>query len=387
MNLLDVLLLVLLVVAVTGGLRVGLVARALGVIGLVAGALAATWTVPLVLGLVQNLAPAGRLFLGVGVLALTVAVCTTVGQSIGNRLRAGLSSTPLSGFDRVAGGLAGVAMVLGVFWFVLPAVSDVPGAIAREVRGSTVASMVRTMAPPPPDVMRALRSVVDSSRFPEVWADLRPAPVTGPPPEQIPVDATVVNHATNSTVGVQARGCGRRYEGSGVTLGEGTVITNAHVVAGADDVSVRRPDGARRPATIVVFDAERDLAVLEVSDLGQEALPTAPAQMGADGVSIGYPGGQATPRVAPLRVEEQRQALGRDIYGGAETEREVLFLSARLQQGDSGSPVLDDQGRVVGIVFAVSPDRPTTAYALDLSEVEAVLGAPRDPGESGRCIH
>lgn len=386
MNLLDLLLLVLLVVAVIGGVRVGLVARALTLVGLAAGALVATWTVPLTLGVLEDALPAARLVAGIGVLVLTITVCVTACRWIGSRLRAGLATTPLSGLDRIAGGLAGAVLVLGALWFLLPAASEVPGAISREFRGSAVASAVRNLAPPSPDVTRTLRAVVDSSRFPEVWADLRPAPDMGPPPEDIPVEAAVVERATQSTVGVNARGCARRYDGSGVTIGDGIVITNAHVVAGADEITVRRPDGVQRDATIVVFDPDRDLAVLEVADLDQAPLPTAPAEIGGNGVSIGYPGGQRTPRPAPLRIEDRRTATGRDIYGEANTEREVLFLSARLRQGDSGSPVVDTDGRVTGIVFAISPDRATTAYALDLSEVEAVMAAPRRPGDSGRCI-
>jgi hypothetical protein len=64
----------------------------------------------------------------------------------------------------------------------------------------------------------------------------------------------------------------------------------------------------------------------------------------------------------------------------------VLFLSAQLRQGDSGSPVLDDRGRIGGIVFAISPDQDGSAYALDLVEVEELLAAPRVANAVGRCL-
>ena len=385
-NLLDLALVVLLIVAVLGGYRVGFVARVATWLGLAAGVFLSTRTVPLALELLTGGEPQLRLVLGVLVLGATVSLTSALFRAIGGRARRSIDATVLSTVDRGAGALAGGLAVVAVIWFLLPAAAEVPGVVAREVRGSNVVGVIAEVTPQPPDAVRALRVLVDSSRFPEVFAEFQPTPVTGPPPEDIPVDGSIVDRATAATVNVSANGCGRRYEGSGVTIAPGTVVTNAHVVAGASDVTVTRPDGERREAVVVVFDPRRDLAVLEVADLGQTPLALADIDVGADGVSIGYPGGQATPRVAPLRVDDRRTALGRDIYGQAPTEREVLFLSASLQQGDSGSPVVASDGSVGGIVFAISPDQPTTAYALDLTEVEAVLGAPRNAGATGTCI-
>jgi hypothetical protein len=64
----------------------------------------------------------------------------------------------------------------------------------------------------------------------------------------------------------------------------------------------------------------------------------------------------------------------------------VLFLSSSLRQGDSGSPVVTTDGSVGGVVFAISPDNPALAYALHLPELEALLAAPRQPGETGACV-
>ena len=263
-------------------------------------------------------------------------------------------------------------------WVLVPAASEVPGVIARQVRSSAVAEAVANIGPPPPDTVRALRNLVASSRFPEVFADLQPTPATGPPPEEIAVDGDIVDAATASTVNVETEGCGRRFEGSGFAAESDTIVTNAHVVAGADTVQVRRPDGSLRPATVVVFDPDRDLAVLAVDDLGQEPLGRAQAAIGDVGVVIGYPGGQDTPRVAPAEVRDQRTAIGRDIYGQDRTEREVLFLASDLAQGDSGSPVIDTEGRVTGVVFAISPDQAASSFALDLPELEEVLALPRE---------
>jgi S1-C subfamily serine protease len=385
-NLLDVVLLVAIAIAVATGLRLGFLARAASFVGFAAGIALATVTVPYALSIAGDGQPAIRLFVGLLVLAVTVTVVASLFQAVGMRLRHSVAGSPLSSLDRGAGAVAGVVIVLLLVWFLVPAASVVPGSIARQVRTSAVVDAVINLTPPPPDTVQALRNLVATSRFPEVFADLQPAPDTGPPPEQIPIDAAVVERATASTVNVETEGCGRRFEGSGFTIQPGLVVTNAHVVAGADTIEARLPDGPLLPATVVVFDPQRDLAVLEVADLPQEPLERATADTGTVGVVIGYPGGQDTPRVAPIEVRDKRTALGRDIYGRDRTEREVLFLAAELRQGDSGSPVINADGRVVGVTFAISPDQTTSAFALDRTELETLLGAERDPGFTGPCI-
>ncbi len=387
MNLLDVILLLLIASAAIGGFRAGFVARVFTWFGLLVGAWLATRTVPFSLSLLEEGEAGVRFVLAVVVLVFTVGVVASITSAIGAALRRGLHRTPLSIVDRAAGGVAGVALIVGLAWFLLPAASDVPGTVAREVRDSTVLGVLADVTPRPPEAAQSLRALVDASRFPEVIADLSPSPATSPPPEDLAVDADVVERVTAATVRVSAAGCDRRFDGSGWAVDHDTVITNAHVVAGAERVRVRRPDGEERDGVVTAFDPDLDLAVIEVEGLGQRPLPLAEAEPGSEAVTVGYPGGQTQPRAAPARIEDRRTALGRDIYGDAETERQVLFLAARLAQGDSGSPVVNATGGVVGVVFAISPDQETTAYAVDHGEVEAILTADRVTGDTGRCIH
>ncbi len=91
------------------------------------------------------------------------------------------------------------------------------------------------------------------------------------------------------------------------------------------------------------------------------------------------------PRAVPATVERERTTVGRDIYGDDRTRRQVLFLAARLRPGDSGAPVVGGGGGVVGVTFAIAPDQPAIAYAVDDDELRAVLSAPRVRGP-GPCI-
>ena len=68
------------------------------------------------------------------------------------------------------------------------------------------------------------------------------------------------------------------------------------------------------------------------------------------------------------------RAVGSDIYDSHRTERAVLILSSQLRPGDSGGALIDGNGAVVGVAFAIAPDDPNVAYALDTDEVNAVLG-------------
>lgn len=385
MNLLDVVLGVALLSALVGGWRVGLVARVASWIGALGGFLLALQLLPIALREVGGVAPTGRLFLTLGLLLVGAAIGGAIGEAIGSALRRAVPP-PARVLDRTGGAFAGIAGLLVGIWLFLPVVAHVPGAVAHQARNSKILRTIDDAAPPPPDASQAVRSLVGDARFPDVFADLRPSPDIGPPPSEVPVAPAVVARAVQSTVNVESDGCGGRHEGSGFAAGENLIVTNAHVVAGAERVRVRRPDGRLLAATIVLFDPARDLALLSVPRLGQAALPIASSGEGTPGAVLGYPGGQNTVRVAPAVVARESPTIGRDIYNRNRTERQVLYLASSLRPGDSGAALIDGDGRVIGVAFAIAPDRAGTAYAVDDSELRAVLAAPRRAGAGGPCI-
>lgn len=385
MNLLDLLLLAAIATTTWSGWRLGLVARGLSFVGLTIGLGLAAFLAEPVVGLVEGETAGTRLV----VLTMTVLLCgmvgSTIGQVAGLRLRRRWERTSLARLDHAAGAVSGVLSVLVVIWLLLPVVADVPGVLAGQVRGSVLVQFVGDNAPEPPDTVRALRQLVSQSRFPDVFEGLQQAPEVGPPPEQLPVSEQVVATATRSTVNVETNGCGARFEGSGFVVAPERVVTNAHVVAGADSLRVRLPDGPVLDASVVAFDEDSDLALLAVPGLDRPALAIEDVPAGTEGAVIGYPGGQDTPRVASAAIRREQRAVGRDIYGSGSTERDILVLSARLRQGDSGSAMINGSGAVIGVVFAVSPDDPNTAFALDVTELEEFL-ATGPNGGTGPCV-
>ncbi len=278
--------------------------------------------------------------------------------------------------------------MLGVFvalWLLLPAIAEVPDWPARQARTSAIARAIEGLFPTPPDAVDAIRELVDDNA-PQVFTGLKPAPDVPAPPDSVVVASVVNQRAVDAVVRVDAPACGRIQEGSGFAVDDGLIATNAHVVAGSTDVSVRDEQGRDRPATVVAFDPFRDVALLRVDDLGTTALTLGEPSVGDRGAIYGHPGGGDL-RAAPFDVADRVQAEGKDLFGDKRIVRDVLVLSASLRPGDSGAPVVRDDGVVIGIAFAVAPDRSSVGYALTSDELAAVIASPHETGVStGRCL-
>lgn len=374
--------------AAVGGYRMGFLARVASWIGLAAGVYAAARLSPIVVDLYRSGMPESRLLLALGVFL----VLTTAGASLGALAGASVRrlippGTGLRTADRAAGGVIGALGGLVLAWLFVPILASVPGAVSDIARNSSIARNIDRLGPAAPQALQDLRRQVSDANFPEVFSRLGPSPSAGPPPGAVALPAAVRDRVALSTVKVSGTACGRLLSGSGFSPAADIIVTNAHVVAGVDRPSVLRTDGKRLPATVVVFDSERDLAVLRVPGLGQNALPLAEAGAGDEGAVYGHPRGQDELAIIPARIETKVNAQGLDLYGNRPIRRQVFILAARLEPGDSGGALVDVSGRVVGVAFAVAPDKPATAFALAGEELRAVLAVPRTTQvDTGTCI-
>lgn len=339
-----------------------------------------------VLRAVEDATDSQLLFVTLGVLVGMAFLGQALGLLVGGRLHLALAGSSVRSVDRGAGAAAGVLGVVVTLWLLLPLMSDIPGWFAVQARTSALAGFVDERLPPAPDAVSTLRRLVGGDQFPRVFDALQPAPDLGPPPSASSIPQPVVDAVVPSTVKVQGVACRRIQDGSGFVAAPGLIVTNAHVVAGEDETVVQRSDGTEVRATVVAFDPRRDLAVLSAPDLDRPALGRADVEEGARGAVFGHPGGGPL-RAAPFEVGSTIDATGTDIYDEQRTERKVLILASSLAPGDSGAALIDPRGRVVGVAFAIAPDKSGVAYALDIEELEAVLaGDLSQRVDTGRCL-
>ena len=375
MSPLDLIFFALIVGAAFTGYRYGFLARVASWAGLAIGLYLSLRLLPTVLSAFDLPSSSSRLLVAAVVLVVGTFIGNAIGLVVGHRVRGVLPVGGARTADRVVGAGAGALSVLVGLWLLLPAIADVPGFLSRAARDSAIANLVDDVFPEPPDTTRAVRALVNQRAFPQVFDSLTPAPNAGAPPASSGLPAEVEARVIASSVKVLGEACGRIQEGSGFVVQDNVVVTNAHVVAGVERVEVSRPDGRRVRATVAVFDSRKDLAVLRTDRLALPALGRASGKVGLTGAVFGHPGGQEAVRPAPARISEETPAEGDDIYGNDGALRQIFILAASLQPGDSGGPMVDVEGRVVGVAFAIAPDRANTAYALTGSELDQAVAA------------
>ena len=184
----------------------------------------------------------------------------------------------------------------------------------------------------------------------------------------------LVRRTRNSVVMITVAGRDGREAGIGtgfVVGADGLIATNLHVIGEARPITVRFPDGRELPVTeIYASDHQLDLAVLRVSDQGLQPLPLAWTEnekvaQGQSIVALGNPMGLRDSVVSGV-VSGHRQIDG----------RRMLQIAMPIEPGNSGGPVLDLRGRVVGIVTLKSMITPNLGFAIEIAELQALLSHP-----------
>jgi S1-C subfamily serine protease len=388
----DVVLLLIMLGYAISGFRQGLLVGALSLGGFVGGAVIAMFAAPALLGGLQQ--GAQRSVVVLLAVIITAWAGQFAGAVLGSRLREAVPKGPIAFADHVAGAFAGLVAVALVLWFVAGAVRGGPSQeLSRTVASSRVIQGIDKVVPTQlTGVADTFRAAVGGSTFPRVFAGVAPEdiiPVRAP--DSTLVDTAAVIKAKKSIVKItgEATSCGHGQEGSGSVIALHRVVTNAHVVAGVTNPSVQVGGvGKHYPAKVVAFDSRRDIAVLSVP-----GLPTKPLVLGTDlgrgqsAVVAGFPN-DGPFRASAARVRSVIQASGEDIYGAPGAVREVYSLFVTVEPGNSGGPVLDSKGEMVGVVFARSLDDTSTGYALTLDEARTTMlngAAHNTTVSSGGC--
>ena len=369
MNGLDVVLTAVLVFAAVAGYRRGAAMQLFSYGGLLVGLVVGALLAPRLATTVQS--EAARAGVAVTTLLLAGAMGDAAGLLLGSRVRKHARASRLGQADAAGGSLVALLATLLAIWFVALNLANGPfPQIASEVRGSAIVRGLGSSLPDPPSLVGEARRFFDRFGFPEVFKGIPPEPaepVSGPTAAEA---QQAFDLAAASTMKIVGQACDHIQEGSGFVVADGYVVTNAHVVAGIQSPEVSDADGVGGAAVTVFFDPELDLAVLRVdAPLGPVlSLATADVDRGAVGAVLGYPGG------GPLvgggaAVLQPIPALGHDIYGRDDVQRDVYELQAQVRPGNSGGPFVLPDGTVAGIVFAASSVDPDIGYAIRTSGI------------------
>ena len=385
----DVLVVLLLVGVCIAGVHRGFFASIGTLAGLAAGAFAAYWLTPLVSAWVP--APIWRgaavLITAVGLVLLGAAA----GAAIGAALRSSADRLKLRGVERFLGGIASVLAAVLALALVAPAiaVAGIP-VVSSAVASSSLLRGIEAATPDPlAAALAQLRGAVLGDGLPGLGELLGPGTTALDPP--IALDDPDLQRAAASVARISgnAYACGRGSSGTGFVIADDRVVTNAHVVAGVVTPIVELPGVAAREGRIVYFDPVDDLAVIAVDDLGAEALPFAPSLAAGDAAVVqGYPfGGPFT--MVSAGVESVGTANVPDVYDETWNPREIYSLQAEVRPGNSGGPLLTDDGTVAGVVFARAEDDDQVGYAMTMAELSPVAAqAPSLDAtvSSGSCV-
>jgi S1-C subfamily serine protease len=328
------------------GFRRGFIVGVLSFGGFALGAFLGTRLGPLLLprGSSSPYAPAFGL---VGAL-LAGAILASGLEGLGFRLRRALFLPGLGLLDGLLGAALGAALGLGIVWILAAVAAQTPGqgALRADIQRSAVLRELNQLLPPTGSILNAL-------------ARLDPLPqVAGPSPDVAAPQPAVarapgVRSASRSVVRVLGTACGLAIEGSGWVIQPEIVVTNAHVVAGEQDTTVE-PGGnsPNLPARAIAFDPTDDIALLRVPDLSEPTLSlVSEPGSGTAGAILGYPENGPFD-VQPGRIGRTQTVITQNAYGQGPVSRLLTPLRGLVRPGNSGGPLVDEDGQVLTTVFA-----------------------------------
>jgi S1-C subfamily serine protease len=371
-DVLDLLLMLVILVYAASGYRRGLVAGCVSLAGFVGGAVIGVWVLPWIMELVTAGTPTATV-----TAVLTVLVPAVVGHELAGRLalklRRELDQGPLRVADGIGGAAANTLAVLLVAWVaasVLGASSST--VVTQSIRNSALLGAVqKTMPETTPTWFSRATSALTEAGFPQVFNPFENEPTAGvAKPSGDSVTPSATSSAKLSTVKIEGVSGNQGREGSGFVYASRHVMTNAHVVAGIDRPTVRVGGvGRAYQARVVLFDPQKDVAVLYVPGLRAPVIPfDGVASRGDSAVVAGYPQDGGLDLQAAT-VANRINATGQNIYSSGTVTREIYSIRSTVRPGNSGGPLLTTDGKVYGVVFARSTSDSETGYVLTAHEV------------------
>ncbi|HEY1617131.1 MAG TPA: MarP family serine protease [Streptosporangiaceae bacterium] len=375
-DLLDLILVVLAAAFAVAGYRQGFIIGVLSFAGFIGGVAAGAIFAPRISRAMASSLP-WQAFIAIVVVFAAAVIGMVIASGLGVAVRARVRGRPATVIDSLGGAAVNVVAVLLVAWLIGSFVAYSPfPEISTQVNGSFVLKTVDRLMPrsalnlpgfPP------LRDLLTSGPYTQVFSALgEESALAVKAPDPAVLNSRGLARASRSIVKIIgiAPSCSRRIEGSGFVISPGHVLTNAHVVAGVTEgPDVYTKNRHEYHASVVLYDPQRDLAVLDVPQLTAPPLSFADhAGYGASAIVAGYPLNQPFTAVA-ARLDVAESAIGPNIYQNSEVKRQIYPIRALVRPGNSGGPLLAPNGRVYGVVFAAAVSLRDTGYALTAAEV------------------
>ena len=388
---LDIAIIGVALIAAISGWRSGALGSLLSFVGVILGAIAGVMLAPHLVGHIDS--PRAKLFAALFLILALVVVGEVAGVVLGRAVRNSIRSGGVRGVDSVVGVALQLLVVMVAAWLLAtPLASTDQPSLAAAVRGSKVVAEVDKYAP---DWLRAvpkrMSGLLSTSGLPDVLEPIGRTPIQAvEPPDASLADSLVVGTARPSVVKIRgvATACQKVLEGTGFVVAPNRVMSNAHVVAGSDSVTVEA-EGKKYDATVVSYDPNEDISILAVPGLPQKPLLFAdqPAKTGTDAVVLGFPGGGDF-AATPARVREIIELSGPDIYKTTTVNREVYTIRGTVRQGNSGGPMINRAGEVIGVVFGAAVDDNDTGFVMTTNEVSRQLAqiGNTTPVPTGTCV-
>ncbi|MBP3089395.1 serine protease [Corynebacterium sp. sy017] len=359
------------------GWRQGAFVSILSTVGVLAGLICGAALVPVIAQKIHSLPL--RLVILLSVVTLLVGLGNLLGGLLGNSLRDQVRWKSTLKLDSIIGAIFQCFCAVIVLWIIaVPLATGVSGAVATGIKTSKTLEKINNYVPSFLDNVPAkISSMLDESGLPPLVSPLSKfSTKTVPAPDLDIADPALVDRLRPSVIHVigEAEQCARRLMGSGFVLDERHVITNAHVVAGTDHVQLDTVMGMK-DAVVVYYNPQLDIAVIESDDLELPALSWAQkeALSADDAIVMGFP--LSGPfEASPARVADKILVSGPDIYASGRVERDTYEIRGNIRQGNSGGPMINMNGEVLGVVFGASMDTSDIGYVLTAEEVKDAIG-------------
>jgi S1-C subfamily serine protease len=373
MTIVDLVILGLVALMALQGFARGFIVGAMALVGFIGGAFIGSRIAPLLLSGGAH-SPYSALF-SLGGAVILGGLLASIFEGVARRARRFIWLPGLRIVDGMLGAILTGCVGLGMAWItgaVLTQTSSqfrLPPSVRHSIARSLILRNLNKVLPPSGPILDALGRIDPLENVTGKIANVAA-------PDRTIVYAHGVSAAGSSVVKILGNACGFGIEGSGWVAAPGLVVTNAHVVAGESSTGVLLGGRGRTyPARVLVFDPHNDIAVLRVGGLDAPALALAsnPVQ-GQSAALLGFPLNHGF-KAVPARLGSTQATNTTNAYGNPAL-RVISSLRGRVQSGNSGGPLVDAAGQVIGTVFAEitnAPQRKPSGLAVPNSVVKLEL--------------